>query len=122
MRRDDAANGMTARQHETAMIQHCVHQTFGRALWLRGPVDQRATAGGAPVGFGFRRENGVAMAADAFHVFSVERDPSFYSGGCADLAGDSLGPCADRGPVANVGGRNFPQRVHGQIASEAERE
>ena len=78
MRRDDAANGVTARQHDPSMIQHCVQRTFGGVLWQGGPVDKRATAGGAPVGLGIGGNHRVAMDADAFHLIRLTNRLSGY--------------------------------------------
>jgi hypothetical protein len=77
LRGDDAADGVAAREHNAAMIHHCVGrrcvgrhcmlQIFGRGLWQEKTLYKRATAGGAPVGFGFSAEHGAALAADTFH-------------------------------------------------------
>jgi hypothetical protein len=60
---------MTARQDNTAMIDHlrlghCLH----RLAWETSPLHERASAGWAPVGDGVGGEHSVAVAAEAFHV------------------------------------------------------
>lgn len=52
-------------------------QPAGLAVFFeRYTLGESATAGRTPVGFGLRGQNGVTMAADAFHETSVP------DGGC----------------------------------------
>lgn len=68
MRRNDAAERMTARQHNAAIIHfHCVGRPFGEVL----AFDERASAGRAPVGLRGLGQHGVALGADSFHVQRV---------------------------------------------------
>lgn len=74
MGRDDATDGVAARQHNSAMIHNChrMERILGGALCQSWALSQGATAGRAPVGLGFGAENGVALRADAFHTASLE--------------------------------------------------
>lgn len=65
LRRDDAAEGVAPRQDDASMVDLRLRWPAG--IRQTGPFDQRAAAGRAPVGLGFRRENGVAVGADALH-------------------------------------------------------
>jgi hypothetical protein len=50
LRSDHAANSVTARKDNSAMVHcHCRLQTFGAALGQFGTVDKRTTTGWAPV-------------------------------------------------------------------------
>ena len=66
LRRDDAADGVTAREQDSAMINFGFALiSFGRK---RGALDQSASARRAPVGSGLIGENSVTLGADAFHT------------------------------------------------------
>ncbi len=68
LRRDDAAQRVTPRQNDAAMV-HFRPEVAGRGKLLnRLPRDEGASAGRAPVGDGVGGEHGVAMGADAFHI------------------------------------------------------
>lgn len=77
---------MTARQHNAAMIdRHWMGQAFGRTLSQRRLLDQRATAGGAPVGLGSGAEDSVALRTNALHRASLEDKAHL----CAERVGKS---------------------------------
>jgi hypothetical protein len=63
---------MTAGQDNAAMIDHL---RWGQRWKILGressPFDQRATAGGTPVGHSLFVEDCVAVAADAFHTSKI---------------------------------------------------
>ena len=67
LRGDDAAQSVTAREHDAAMVNlGC----WAHGLRIGGDgfaLQQGATAGRAPVGLGLGGENGMAMAANSFH-------------------------------------------------------
>jgi hypothetical protein len=56
---------MTPGQHDAATI----HLRWGQSIrGQAGPRDERASACRAERGFSLRRKNGVALAADTFHI------------------------------------------------------
>jgi len=69
--RNDASEGMARGQHNAAVIDR-LRRTADGAGEAR-PFDQRSAAGRAPVGLRVRRENGMAMGADAVHEEMVPR-------------------------------------------------
>ena len=93
LRSDDAAQGVTARQQDAAMID--LRRRGGGVDRGRsaGEVDDGSATGGAPVGFDLGGNDGVAMAADAFHVSTI-----LYSGHSGtQRAWDGRGSDAGRG-------------------------
>jgi hypothetical protein len=71
LRGDDATQGVTARQHDTAMIDFRRRGGGWDGGRKAGEFDEGSATGGAPVGFGLGGNDGVAMAAGAFHVSTI---------------------------------------------------
>lgn len=98
MRSDDAADGMTARENDAAMIHHCVGPNYGGQI-LRdfGALHDCAPTGRAPVCFCIRREHGVTVTADTLHKASVE-DASTGAQIVSAIAACALARAVDRPP------------------------
>lgn len=77
LRGDDATQGVTARQHDAAMIDFRRRGGAFNGGGKDGACDKGSAAGGAPVGFGVGCKHSVAMAAEAFHDSTI-----LHSGRC----------------------------------------
>ncbi|UWZ83299.1 hypothetical protein [Occallatibacter riparius] len=67
LRRDDAAEGVPAREHDAAVINLRLGCWCALERRVYRSVRQGTAAGWAPVGLVVSSENGVALGADALH-------------------------------------------------------
>ena len=67
LRGNDAANGVTARELNTTVVDPGRRDVLRRECGNGGAQKEGAAAGRAPVGFEFELEHGMAMRADSFH-------------------------------------------------------